>query len=71
MWKIELDNKVLEIDEKQNRIFNLVDNKIVKEMMFLESFDENMYVNKIFDENDDFLFLKKFLDEYLNCNEKF
>lgn len=39
--------------------------------MFLESFDENMYVNKIFDENDDFLFLKKFLDEYLNCNEKF
>lgn len=40
-------------------------------MMFLESFDENMYVNKIFDENDDFLFLKKFLGEYLNCNEKF
>lgn len=59
MRKIELDNTVPEIDEKQNRISNLVDNKIAKEMTFSESFDENTYVNKTFDENDDSLFSKK------------
>lgn len=36
MRKIELDNKVPEIDEKQNRISNIVDNKIAKEMTFSE-----------------------------------
>lgn len=70
MRKIELDNKVPEIDEKQNRISNLVDNKIAKEMTFSESFDENTYVNKTFDENDDSLFSKKSLDEHSNRNEK-
>lgn len=70
MRKIELDNKVPEIDEKQNRISNLVDNKIAKEMTFSESFDENTYVNKTFDENDDSLFSKKSLVEHLNRNEK-
>lgn len=70
MRKIELDNKVPEIDEKQNRISNLVDNKIAKEMTFSESFDENTYVNKTFDENDDSLFSKKSLGEHSNRNEQ-